>query len=71
MAFRHPITRGLAFSRVILYGFYIFRKSTRKFSKSIVKIEYRKNILIQLSYRHIAEKTLAKFDMNGYNFNVI
>jgi hypothetical protein len=71
VAFRPPITRGLALSRVILYGVFFFQKSTRKFSKNSKKSEYHQNILIQLSYRYFAKRTLAKFDMNGYNFNVI
>jgi hypothetical protein len=61
VAFRPPITRGLALSREILYGSYFIRKSTRKFSKNSKKIEYPKNILIQLSYRYFAKRTLAKF----------
>jgi hypothetical protein len=61
VAFRPPITRGLALSREILYGPYFFRKLTRKFSKNSKKIEYPKNILIQLSYRYFTKRTLAKF----------
>jgi hypothetical protein len=71
VAFRPPITRGLALSRVKLTpGLISFENKPVNFQKAL-KREYRKNILIQLSYRYIVNRTLAKFMMNGYNFNVI
>jgi hypothetical protein len=56
VAFRPPITRGLALSRAIsTTGLISFENKPANFQKTELKNEYHKNILIQLSYRYFAK----------------